>query len=217
MEMHHIKTRHFLTTTFSAESLPDLSGKVFLVTSGKAAIAGLASRGARAAEAISDMRESLEGKETVLHGLVNNAGIMGVPFSLTRDGYEEGVRFRDPSLPLESSMTRYGQSKICSILHAKQLHALNKTSSAISTAAMHPGHIDTHGHAPASILCFMTPIMKCAGILDNQAKDTLSSLYAVTGPEFAESGGYVVPYAKLGKPSTMACDGSLQRGCGSGL
>jgi hypothetical protein len=27
-------------------------------------------------------------KETGLHGLINNAGIMGVPFSRTKDGYE---------------------------------------------------------------------------------------------------------------------------------
>ena len=30
----------------------------------------------------------IQSSETVLHGLVNNAGIMGVPFSLTPDGYE---------------------------------------------------------------------------------------------------------------------------------
>lgn len=27
-------------------------------------------------------------EETALHGLVNNAGIMGVPYSVTTDGYE---------------------------------------------------------------------------------------------------------------------------------
>jgi NAD(P)-dependent dehydrogenase (short-subunit alcohol dehydrogenase family) len=27
-------------------------------------------------------------KETALHGLINNAGIMGVPFAMTSDGYE---------------------------------------------------------------------------------------------------------------------------------
>jgi len=30
----------------------------------------------------------LDSKESSLHGLVNNAGIMGVPFALTQDGYE---------------------------------------------------------------------------------------------------------------------------------
>lgn len=31
---------------------------------------------------------TLFSKETALHGLINNAGIMGVPFSRTKDGYE---------------------------------------------------------------------------------------------------------------------------------
>lgn len=32
--------------------------------------------------------KELRTKESSLHGLVNNAGIMGVPFALTEDGYE---------------------------------------------------------------------------------------------------------------------------------
>ena len=32
--------------------------------------------------------EEVKRRETALHGLVNNAGIMGVPFALTEDGYE---------------------------------------------------------------------------------------------------------------------------------
>lgn len=36
----------------------------------------------------------LRSSETVLHGLVNNAGIMGVPFSLTADGYEIQLQVR---------------------------------------------------------------------------------------------------------------------------
>ncbi len=30
----------------------------------------------------------VRGAETALHGLINNAGIMGVPFAMTEDGYE---------------------------------------------------------------------------------------------------------------------------------
>lgn len=41
-------------------------------------------------------------KETALNGLVNNAGIMGVPFSKTADGYD--VQFQvHVSIPLFSS------------------------------------------------------------------------------------------------------------------
>lgn len=38
----------------------------------------------------------LRSVEPVLHGLVNNAGVMGVPFSLTADGYE--VQFQVSSV-----------------------------------------------------------------------------------------------------------------------
>lgn len=33
-------------------------------------------------------------EETALHGLVNNAGIMGVPYSVTADGYEIQLQVR---------------------------------------------------------------------------------------------------------------------------
>ena len=57
----------------------------------------------------------------------------------------------------------------------------------------------------------MTPIMRCLGILDEQAKGALSSLWAVASPDFTRenSGAYVVPYAKIGTPSAMADDISL--------
>jgi NAD(P)-dependent dehydrogenase (short-subunit alcohol dehydrogenase family) len=33
--------------------------------------------------------------EPVLHGLVNNAGIMGTPFAMTKDGFEEQWQVSD--------------------------------------------------------------------------------------------------------------------------
>ncbi|KAK3339644.1 hypothetical protein B0T25DRAFT_618133 [Lasiosphaeria hispida] len=292
---------------FSPDSLPNLSGRVFLVTGGNAGIgmatvAGLASKGAKvyigarnpdkARKAIDDIKQSLakpeaeilpllldlqdfasvvnaanllKSKETALHGLVNNAGIMGVPFALTKNGYEAqfqtnylshwlltyhllpllvatapcaglgevrivnvtsdgherfaptaGICFSDPSLEAESSMTRYGHSKLANILHIAQLHALHgRENPCLVVAAVHPGHIDTNlnkqatAMAPSAFLRAMVPLMKCAGILDNQAKGALSSLYAIASPEFTESGAYVVPYAKIGTPSKAASDGEL--------
>ena len=60
------------------------------------------------------------------------------------------------------------------------------------------------GMAPAAILRIVAPIMKCTGILDHEAKWALSSLFAIADPNFTESGAYIVPYAKIGKPSQMA-------------
>ncbi|KAF5854969.1 hypothetical protein ETB97_010474 [Aspergillus alliaceus] len=278
---------------FSVDALPDLSGKLYVVTGGNAGIgkttvAGLASRGARvymgarsaekAENAITDLKRELgnpradivflkldltdfksvveaarelRSKETALHGLINNAGIMGVPFSRTKDGYEiqfqtnylshwlftyhllpllqstalpqpgtarivnvtsdgherfrlkEGIRLDDPNLESESAMLNavYGPK--------------GKKPSGIIVAAVHPGHIDTNlnkqatGMAPAAVLRIMTPIMKCTGILDHEAKGALSSLFAIADPNFTESGAYIVPYAKIGKPSQMAKDDQL--------
>lgn len=37
---------------------------------------------------------TLRSAEPALHGLINNAGIMGVPFSMTDDGYEVQFQVR---------------------------------------------------------------------------------------------------------------------------
>ena len=65
--------------------------------------------------------------------------------------------------------------------------------------------------APSVILRVMTPIMKCMGVLDEQAKGAWSSLWSVASPSFTatNSGSYVVPYAKIGKPSAQAEDKQL--------
>lgn len=61
---------------------------------------------------------------------------------------------------------------------------------------------------PAFVLHAATPIMRCLGILDEEAKGALSSLFAVASDDFKRSysGGYVVPYAKMGTPSAAAQD-----------
>lgn len=63
--------------------------------------------------------------------------------------------------------------------------------------------------APAAVLRIMTPIMRCTGILDHEAKGAVSSLFAIADLNFTESGAYVVPYAKTGKPSQKAQDDQL--------
>ncbi|EGR49142.1 uncharacterized protein TRIREDRAFT_60739 [Trichoderma reesei QM6a] len=214
----------------------------------------------------------LRAEEPALHGLINNAGIMGVPYSLTTDGYESqfqtnylshwllthhllpllqstaqsspegtvrlvnvtsdghaafpppgGIRFDDTGLEKESAMMRYGQSKLANILHTVQLNkrygpaSVGAGNGAIWFAAVHPGHIDTDlnkqatGAAPGAILRAATPIMRCLGVLDKQEKGAWSSLFAIASNDFkgANSGAYVVPYAKIGTPSELARDESL--------
>jgi len=62
---------------------------------------------------------------------------------------------------------------------------------------------------PHVVLRVVVPVMKCAGVLDTQAKGALSSLYAVASPGFTDAGAYVVPYAKIGSPSDAAMDSAL--------
>lgn len=52
--------------------------------------------------------KKIRDEETELHGLVNNAGIMGVPYSVTADGYEIQlqVRYRAIKLPLRFNNTK---------------------------------------------------------------------------------------------------------------
>ncbi|KAL2688963.1 hypothetical protein Neosp_003013 [[Neocosmospora] mangrovei] len=286
------------SSTFSPDSLPDLTGRVYLVTGGntgigKSTVVALASRGAKvymgarseakAKAAIIEINaqlpsaqilflpldlssfksvvtaaKKLSNDESSLHGVINNAGIMGVPFALTEDGYEiqfqsttanspkdmvrivnvtsdgharfppkSGIDFGNPSLEKESAMTRYGQSKLANILHAKQLHAsygpTQKGDGAgkgtICTAAVHPGHIDTNlnkqatGTAPSSVLRAITPVMRCLGILDDQDKGAWSSLFAIASPQFGskDSGAYIIPYAKIGTPSPLAQNTELAK------
>jgi hypothetical protein len=67
------------------------------------------------------------------------------------------------------------------------------------------------GSAPAGILRAVTKVMRCLGILDEQAKGALSTLFVIASPSFErlDSGGYVVPYAKIGKPSDSAENAEL--------
>ena len=67
------------------------------------------------------------------------------------------------------------------------------------------------GALPAPILRAVTPVMRCFGILDEQERGALSSLYAIGSDDFkaTDSGAYVVPYARIGTPSAHAEDAAL--------
>ncbi|KUL83606.1 hypothetical protein ZTR_11314 [Talaromyces verruculosus] len=255
---------------FSVDALPDLSGKLYVVTGGNAGIgkttvAGLASRGARvymgarsaekAEKAITDLKRELGNpqadiiflkldltdfksvveaarelrrdkhtifsKETDLHGLINNAGIMGVPFSRTKDGCEIQFQtnylshwfFTYHLLPLlqSTALPQPGTARIVNVTSdgherftLKEGIRLDDPNLESESAMVRNLNKQATGMAPAAILRIVTPIMKCTGILDHEAKGALSSLFAIADPDFTESGAYIVPYAKIGKPSQMA-------------
>ncbi len=63
---------------------------------------------------------------------------------------KEGIRFEDTRLESENGMTRYGQSKLGNVLHAKQLHAHYGPKGKVArpgdilTASVNPGNVETY-------------------------------------------------------------------------
>ncbi|KAK6082972.1 short-chain dehydrogenase protein [Seiridium cupressi] len=216
--------------------------------------------------------------EQALHGLVNNAGIMGTPFARTNDGFEEqwqektnylshwlptnhllplllktarasapgdvriadlsssghqlfapktGIVFDDLDLESENGMTRYGQSKLGNVLHAKSLNTrygpkgANPQAGEVWVTSIHPGYIMTNLNNKATAMspfgstvalkAFNKVLLWVGALTDDQSKGALSSLYAIASPEFdrENSAAYLVPYAKIGTPSALARDTEL--------
>ncbi|KAJ4128741.1 hypothetical protein NW765_013132 [Fusarium oxysporum] len=173
--------------TFTPQSLPDLSGQVYIVTGGntgigfntvlelaahKAKVYMGARSEAKANAAIVEIKsqyphadisvlvmdmmnlktvktaaDEFVRKESRLHGLVNNAGIMATPYEESVDHYEaqfqtnylshwlltysllpiltQSARSTSPGtvrVVNGSAFSRYGMSKLANILHAKELH-----------------------------------------------------------------------------------------------
>lgn len=65
-------------------------------------------------QSVINAAKKLREEETVLHGLINNAGIMGVPYSLTVDGYE--AQFQVSFLFLSLSRFPRVQTRVIIIL-----------------------------------------------------------------------------------------------------
>ncbi|KAI8676329.1 hypothetical protein NCS56_00520300 [Fusarium sp. Ph1] len=296
--------------TFHPDSLPDLTGKVYIVTGGTSGIgyntvSRLAQHGAhvylcarshaKGEKAASGIKErypqanisilemdhtSLStvvsaaklflSKETALHGLVNNAGIMATPIEMTKDGYEAqwqtnylahwvftsylvplmlntskglpsgtvrivnlsssghyqapkgGINFADTSLPSESGLTRYGQSKLGNIFHAKTLHKRYGPGSPSSeagegeiwTAVVHPGLVDSQIGDRAEFPPLMRQFFSVFGALGGRVdgdKGAWTSVFCVASPEMKESqsGTYFQRIAEAGWQSRLAKDEKL--------
>ncbi|KAL6885718.1 hypothetical protein GGI43DRAFT_432391 [Trichoderma evansii] len=295
---------------FHPNSLPDLTGKVYIVTGGNSGIgyhtvsrlaqhgahvylcARSASRGQTAIDNIKSIypnanvtllemdhlslasvkaaAELLTSKELAIHGLVNNAGIMATPFEMTKDGYEAqwqtnylahwvftshllpvmlntaksllpgnvrivnisssghysapkgGINFDNTSIPHGSGMTRYGQSKLANILHAKTLNKLYGPGSAgsnagggeIWTAVVHPGLVESNLSAKAELWKPMRIIFSWAGALGARVdadRGSWTSLFCVASPNMTsgQSGTYFQRIAEPGWQSSLAKDDKL--------
>ncbi|KUJ22934.1 NAD(P)-binding protein [Mollisia scopiformis] len=207
----------------------------------------------------------LKTKENRLHGLVNNAGIMAVPFETSKDGYESqwqtnylahfllthhllplmlatakvstpgdvrivnvtsgghatfapraGIDFEDTNQTRGGVWSRYGQSKLANVLHAKELNRFygpdgtKKSEGQIWTAAVHPGHIYTDLSKNAQ---FAGPLSKpvaatlnCLGVFIPADKGSFTSVFCAASQDMKAdmSGEYFVPLGKVGKPSKHA-------------
>jgi NAD(P)-dependent dehydrogenase (short-subunit alcohol dehydrogenase family) len=123
-----------------------------------------------------------------------------------------GINFADINLKEKFTFSRYAQSKLANVLHAK---ALNKRfgpqrqsagdEGEIWVASLHPGNVDTQLNTKAAG-SIAVPVLRFFGVYIEPEQGSFTSLYAAASPDFKaeDSGAYFVPIAQKGKPSTMA-------------
>jgi len=226
-------------------------------------------------ETVAVAAAEFKNKETQLHGLVNNAGIMATPFEKTKDGYEAqwqtnyvshwlltylllptllstaaapgskpgdvrivnltsnghnfapsaGIDFADIDLVKGGIWSRYGQSKLGNILHAKTLAKLygpNGTSNegkGIWTASVHPGSINTQlNKRTSSPLKMLQPVLQALGVYSTADEGSYSSLFAVASQDFKEKmlGSILCRRRRRGSLVRRQGMRSWQRSCGAG-
>lgn len=132
---------------------------------------------------------------------------------------KEGIRFEDTDLKGETSMMRYGQSKLANILHAKSLHQrygpgsrdAASGESGIWVSIVHPGLVDsnlTKGkevEMPLSLKVLGT-VARTLGIGATPDVGSWANLYCVASTEMTkdECGTYFEKPAKRGWESKLA-------------
>ncbi|MBW0514928.1 hypothetical protein O181_054643 [Austropuccinia psidii MF-1] len=108
---------------------------------------------------------------------------------------------------------RYANSKLTNILFNNQLQKkLNHTN--IHCLAVHPGIVDTGlFKGTCQSYPFLKPIFNCQSLIgtifSSPQDGAINQLYAATAPEVTQNnlkGAYIVPYAKVETPSTLAQD-----------
>lgn len=140
---------------------------------------------------------------------------------VTSDGHsfapKVGIDFTDINQEKGGLWSRYGQSKVANILHAKQINKLfgpDGTEAAkrgIWTAAVHPGHLDTNLNKQTAFPKFVSIVLKALGAYSHAREGAYNSVFAVASPDFkaGDSGEYFVPGQKRKQPSKVAQDMEL--------
>ncbi|KAF8428266.1 short-chain dehydrogenase/reductase [Tirmania nivea] len=280
--------------------VPDLSGKVAIVTGGNAglgknSVLEFARHGAKvymASRTESKARQAIEeiivqvpnaqieylhldltsfegikqaadefiSKESQLHILLNNAGVMAMAPELTKDGFDIqwgtnhmghalltklllptmiktaqnsaknsirvvnvsseghrgarlGINFADTALANSSKWTRYAQSKLANILHAKAL-AKRYSEYGIIAVSCHPGVVFTDLYIPfTSSLGFLGSaiVWPMKRLLTSPEVGSYNEIGLCTSPQVTteDGGSYYLPVLKKGTPSVYGQDDAL--------
>jgi len=122
-----------------------------------------------------------------------------------------GIQFSDINQLRGGPWSRYGQSKLANILHARELARLYGAQG-IWTAATHPGNVDTGLSRNSANIGWLSstaaPILRCLGVVITAEKAAATPVWAATSGDLV-SGAYLVPVAKVGKESKEAKDVEL--------
>lgn len=146
--------------------------------------------------------------------------------NLTSSGHysapKGGINFVDTSLPNESGLTRYGQSKLANVLHAKTLHKLYGPDSPSSkagegeiwTAAVHPGLVESEIGARAEFPALINGLLKVIFAFGGRIggdKGSWTSVFCAASLDMKreQSGTYFQRIAEAGWQSGMAKDMKL--------
>lgn len=137
-----------------------------------------------------------------------------------------GINFEDPSLEDSGPWSRYGQSKLANILHAKTLHktygpgspSARNGEGEIWVSCVHPGIVETNlatsvGESGSAMMKFFS-VIRIFGLIWPADKGSWNSLFCAASRdmEARQSGTYLEIFRRFGEAwwqSVAAKDGQL--------
>ncbi|KAJ5363418.1 uncharacterized protein N7496_009131 [Penicillium cataractarum] len=149
---------------------------------------------------------------------LTSSGHLGAP--------KGGINFKDPSLKDSGPWTRYGQSKLANILHAKVLHKTYGPGSPrarsgegeIWVSSVHPGLVETNlatsVESSGSGIVSVFLVLRMLGLMWPADKGSWTTLFCAASRDMKaeQSGTYFELFRRFGEPrwqSSMAKDGKL--------